>query len=143
MRHVVALLLLLLCTVSGAARAAVCEGKNHPGITAIFLSQSTKENSAAEQWVTGFRDRIKESDPYCLVTDKDKSVMVVSVVGMDADVNKTSTAISIAIYTAKESLFLDHWMYVAGDDNLQSSCEKAVTALEKEIRELKRLRLIR
>jgi hypothetical protein len=62
---------------------------------------------------------------------------------MDADVNKSSTAISIAIYTAKESLFLDHWMYVAGNDNLQSSYEKAVTALEKEMRELKRLRLIR
>jgi ABC-type sugar transport system substrate-binding protein len=142
MRHVVPLLL-FVSLVSGSAPAAVCEGKNHPGITAIFLVQSTKENSAAEQWVTGFKDRIKESDPYCLVSEKDKSVMVVSVVGMDADVNKSSTAISIAIYTAKESLFLDHWMYVAGNDNLQSSYEKAVTALEKEMRELKRLRLIR
>jgi ABC-type sugar transport system substrate-binding protein len=142
MRHVV-LLVLLVSLLSGSALAGVCAGKNHPGITAIYLVQSTKENSAAEQWVTGFKDRIKESDPYCLVTDKDKSVMVVSVVGMDADVNKTSTAISIAIYTAKESLFLDHWMYVASDDNLQSSYEKAVKALEKEMRELKRLRLIR
>lgn len=133
----------LVCSASSAARAAVCEGKNHPGITAIYLSQSTKENSAAEQWVSTFRDRIKESDPYCIVTDKDKSVMVVSVVGMDADVNKSSTAISIAIYTAKEGLFLDHWMYVAGNDNLQSSSEKAVKELEKEMRELKRLRLIR
>lgn len=141
--RLVVLFLLFVSIFSRSAHAAVCEGKNHPGITAIYLVQSTKENSAAEQWVTGFRDRIKESDPYCLVTEKDKSVMVVSVVGMDADVNRSSTAISMAIYTAKESLFLDHWMYVAGNDNLQSSCEKAVTALEKEMRELKRLRLIR
>jgi hypothetical protein len=125
------------------ARAAVCEGKNHPGVTALYLAQSTKENSAADKWVSGFRERIQESDPYCLVPDKDKAVMVISVVGMDADANKGSTAISIAIYTAKESLFLDHWMYVASNENLQSSSEKAVAALEKEIRELKRLRLIK
>lgn len=142
MRHVVALWLSFFM-VSGTARAAVCEGKNHPGITAIYLIQSVKENSAAAQWISTFRDRIKESDPYCLVTDKDKSVMVVSVVGMDADANQSSTAISIAIYTTKENLFLDHWMYVAGNDNLQSSAEKAVRELEKEMRELKRLRLIR
>jgi hypothetical protein len=135
--------LFFVSLVSDPARGAVCEGKTHPGVTALYLSQSTKENSAAEKWVSGFREHIQESDPYCLVPDKDKAVMVISVVGMDADTNKGSTAISIAIYTAKESLFLDHWMYVASNENLQSSSEKAVAALEKEIRELKRLRLIK
>jgi hypothetical protein len=143
MRYVVAILF-LVSLVPRSAQAAVCEKKkNHPGVTALYLSESVKENSAAEQWVSTFRDRIKESDPYCLVTDKDSAVMVLSVVGMDADANQGSTAISIAIYTVKESLFLDHWMYVASNENVSSSAEKAVTALGKEIRELKRLRLIR
>jgi hypothetical protein len=33
-------------------------------------------------------------------------------------------------------------MYVADKENLQSSCDKAVAALQKEMRELKRLRMI-
>src|ERR1700757_755422 len=124
MRFAVALLAVLVL-VAVPSQAGLCTGKSHPGVTAIYLSQSTKEGSAAEQWVKNFKDQIKDSDPYCLVDDKDKAVMVVSVVGMDADLNKTNTAISLAIYTAKESLFLDHWMYVAGNENLENSAEKA------------------
>ena len=126
------------CTCHGA----VCEGKKHPGITAIYLTQSVKPDSAAEEWVSAFRDRLAKSDPYCIVPDKDKAVMVISLVGMDADINKTSTAISLAIYTVRDSIFLDHWMYVADKENVQSSCDKAVAALQKEMRELKRLRMI-
>jgi hypothetical protein len=62
---------------------------------------------------------------------------------MDADANRNSTAISIAIYSSKESLFLDHWMYVADRESLESSSDKALAALAGEIKELKRLRLIR
>lgn len=142
MRYALALsFVLVLAAVP--SQAGVCQGKSHPGVTAIFLSQSTKAGSAGEEWVNHFKDQIKESDPYCLVDDKDKAVMVISVVGMDADLSKTSTAISLAIYTAKESLFLDHWMYVAANENLENSSEKAVTALEKEMRELRRLRIIK
>jgi hypothetical protein len=86
---------------------------------------------------------LEKSAPYCLIQDKDKSAMVVSVIGMDADANRLSTAISIAVYSSKEGLFLDHWMYVADRDSLESSSDRAVAALEKEIKELKRLRLIR
>lgn len=135
-------LIFVVSVFAGSCHGAVCETKKHPGITAIYLTQTTKPESAAEEWVTAFRDRIEHSDPYCLVSDKDKAVMVISIVGMDADINKTSTAISLAIYTVRDSIFLDHWMYVADRDNLQSSCEKAVAALRKEMRELKRLRLI-
>ena len=142
MRYALALSFVLVLAAI-PSQAGVCQGKNHPGITAIFLSQSTKAGSAGEQWVNHFKDQIKESDPYCLVDDKDKAVMVISVVGMDADLSKTNTAISLAIYTAKESLFLDHWMYVAANENLENSSEKAVTALEKEMRELRRLRIIK
>jgi len=67
---------------------------------------------------------------------------VISVVGMDADINKSSTAISLAIYTVRDSIFLDHWMYVTDKENLESSCDKAIAALQKEMKELKRLRLI-
>jgi hypothetical protein len=141
MRYATALL--FVCSMLGlSARAAVCEAKKHPGITAIYLTQSTKPDSAAEQWVSSFRDRLQSSDLYCIVPDKDKAIMVISVVGMDADINKSSTAISLAIYTVRDSIFLDHWMYVADKENLQTSCEKAVTALQKEMRELKRLRMI-
>lgn len=127
---------------AGTCHGAVCEGKKHPGITAIYLTESVKPESAAEEWVSAFRDRLRKSDPYCIVTDKDKAVMVISVVGMDADINKSSTAISLAIYTVRDSIFLDHWMYVADKENVQSSCDKAVAALQKEMRELKRLRMI-
>jgi hypothetical protein len=137
-----ALALFFLVSVLPASHAAVCEGKKHPGVTAIYLVQSTKPDTAADTWVSTFRDRINESDPYCIVPDKDKAVMVISVVGMDADVNKISTAISIAIYTVRDNIFLDHWMYVTDKDNLTSSCDKAVKALEKEMKELKRLRMI-
>jgi hypothetical protein len=135
-------LFFFLSMFAGFSHAAVCQGKKHPGITAIYLTQTTKPDSAAEEWVTTFRDRLEHSDPYCVVPDKDKAVMVISVVGMDADLNKTSTAISLAIYAVRDSIFLDHWMYVADRDNLKSSCDKAVAALQKEMRELKRLRLI-
>jgi len=135
--------LLLVFILTNFSHAAVCEGKKHPDVTALFLTQSTKAGSAAEEWVSGFRDRIHNSDPYCIVTEKDKAVMVISVVGMDADVAKTSTAISIAIYTVRDNIFLDHWMYVADKENLESSSDKAVAALEKEMKELKRLRMIR
>jgi hypothetical protein len=135
-------LIFVVSVFAGSSHGAVCQGKKHPGITAIYLTQTTKPDSAAEEWVAGFRDRLEHSDLYCIVSDKDKAVMVISVVGMDADINKTSTAISLAVYTVRDSIFLDHWMYVADRDNLQSSCEKAVAALQKEMRELKRLRLI-
>jgi hypothetical protein len=142
MRYAVALLFLVFI-LPGSSRAAVCEGKKHPDVTALFLTQSTKAGSAAEEWVSGFRDRIRDSDPYCIVPEKDKAVMVISVVGMDADVARSSTAISIAIYTVRDSIFLDHWMYVADKEDLQSSCDKAVAALQKEMRELRRLRMIK
>jgi hypothetical protein len=135
-------LIFFLSIFADSSHGAVCPGKKHPGITAIYLTQTTKPDSAAEEWVAAFRDRLEHSDPYCVVPDKDKAVMVISVVGMDADINKTSTAVSLAIYTVRDNIFLDHWMYVADRDNLQSSCEKAVTALQKEMRELKRLRMI-
>jgi hypothetical protein len=141
MKFVVSLVFAVSVMV-GSSYGGVCEGKKHPGITAIYLTQSTKADSAAEKWVSTFRDRIQSSQPYCLVDDKDKAVMVISVVGMDADINKTSTAISLAIYTVRDSTFLDHWMYVADKENLESSCDKAVAALQKEMKELKRLRLI-
>src|SRR6266481_951991 len=102
MRNAVALLFLVFGLL-GTSRAAVCDGKKHPDVTALFLTQSTKAGSAAEQWVSEFRDRIHDSDPYCIVTDKDKAVMVVSVVGMDADASSSSTAISLAIYTVRDS----------------------------------------
>jgi hypothetical protein len=142
MRCAVAWLFLSVIFCS-SSQAAVCESKKHPDVTAFFLTQSTKAGSAAEEWVDSFRSRIHDSDPYCIVTDKDKAVMVISVVGMDADVNGTSTAISIAIYTVRDSIFLDHWMYVSDRENLQSSCDKAVKALQKEMKELRRLRMIR
>jgi hypothetical protein len=142
MRYAVALLFLVFI-LPGSSRGAVCEGKKHPDVTALFLTQSTKADSAAEEWVSGFRDRIRDSDPYCIVPEKDKAVMVISVVGMDADVARSSTAISIAIYTVRDSIFLDHWMYVADKEDLQSSCDKAVAALQKEMRELRRLRMIK
>lgn len=126
-----------------SGRAAVCEGSKHPGVTAIYLADTTKADSTAARWVSGFRERIQKSAPYCLIQDKDKSAMVMSVIGMDADANRNATAISIAIYSSKESLFLDHWMYVADRDSLESSSDRAVAALEREIKELKRLRLIR
>jgi len=142
MRNFIAILA-LLSGMPCAGHAAVCTGPKHPGVTAIYLADSTKANSTAAKWVSGFHDRIEQSNPYCLVDDKDKSNMVLSVIGMDADANGTSTAISIAIYTPKDSLFLDHWMYVVDRENLQSSRDKAVAALEKEMKELKRLRLLR
>ena len=135
-------LIFALSIFAGTCQGAVCAGKKHPGITAIYLTQSVKPDSAAEEWVSTFRERLEKSDPYCIVSDKDKAVMVISVVGMDADINKSSTAISLAIYTVRDSIFLDHWMYVADKENLQSSCDKAVGALQKEMRELKRLRMI-
>ena len=141
MRHLTALIF-VLSMFAGSCYGAVCEGKKHPGITAIYLTESVKPESAAEEWVSAFRERLAKSDPYCLVPDKDKAVMVISVVGMDADINKSSTAISLAIYTVRDNVFLDHWMYVADKENLQSSCDKAVAALQKEMRELKRLRMI-
>jgi hypothetical protein len=142
MRYAVALLFLVFL-VPGSSRAAVCEGKKHPDVTALFLTQSTKPGSAAEDWVSGFRDRIRDSGPYCIVPDKDKAAMVISIVGMDADASSTSSAISIAIYTVRDNTFLDHWMYVADKESLPSSCDKAVAALQKEVKELKRLRMIR
>src|SRR5579871_1857616 len=102
MRYTTALIF-ALSIFAGSARGAVCEGKKHPGITAIYLTQSVKPESAAEEWVSTFRDRLAKSDLYCIVPDKDKAVMVISIVGMDADINKTSTAISIAIYTVRDS----------------------------------------
>jgi len=135
-------LIFALSVMVGSSYGGVCEGKKHPGITAIYLTQSTTADSAAEQWVSTFRDRLQASQPYCIVADKDKATMVISVVGMDADINKSSTAISLAIYTVRDSIFLDHWMYVADKENLESSCDKAVAALQKEMKELKRLRLI-
>ena len=141
MRYASALILFLSIFV-GSSHGAVCQGKKHPGITAIYMTQTTKPDSSAEEWVSAFRDRLEHSDQYCIVPDKDKAVMVISVVGMDADLNKTSTAISLAVYTVRDSIFLDHWMYVADRDNLQSSCDRAVAALQKEMRELKRLRLL-
>jgi hypothetical protein len=135
-------LIFALSVMVGSSYGGVCEGKKHPGITAIYLTQSTKADSAAEQWVSTFRDRLQASQPYCIVADKDKATMVISVVGMDADINKSSTAISLAIYTVRDSIFLDHWMYVADKENLESSCDKAVAALQKEMKELKRLRLL-
>ena len=141
MRYATALIFFLSVFVS-SSHGAICQGKKHPGITAIYLTQTTKPDSAAEEWVTAFHDRLEHSDLYCVVPDKDKAVMVISIVGMDADIDKTSTAISLAVYAVRDSIFLDHWMYVADRENLQSSCDKAVTALQKEMRELKRLRLI-
>ena len=63
--------------------------------------------------------------------------------GTDADLNGISTAISLAVYSTKESIFLDHWLYVSGKESLDSSAQKAVAALEGEVKELKRLRLVR
>jgi len=127
---------------AGASHGAVCEGKKHPGITAIYLTQSVKPDSTSEAWVSIFRERLEKSAPYCIVSDKDKAVMVISIVGMDADINKSTTAISLAIYTVRDSIFLDHWMYIADKESLEGSCDKAVAALQKEMRELKRLRMI-
>ena len=141
MRYVTALIF-VLSIFAGSCHGAVCAGKKHPGITAIYLTQSAKPDSAAAEWVSTFRERLEKSDPYCIVSDKDKAVMVISVVGMDADINRSSTAISLAIYTVRDSIFLDHWMYVADKENLESSCDKAVAALKKEMHELKRLRMI-
>lgn len=132
-----------LSLLAPSAGAAVCEGSKHPGVIAIYLTDSAKSDSAAAKWVADFRQRLEKSAPYCLIKDKDKSAMVISVIGMDADANRLSTAISIAVYTSKDGLFLDHWMYVSDRDSLESSSDRAVAALEKEIKELKKLRLIR
>lgn len=142
MRHAIALVVLAFF-VAPWSNAAVCDSKKHPDVTAIFVTPSVKTGSTAEQWVTGFRDRIHDSVPYCIVEDKDKAVMVISVVGMDADVSMNRAAISIAIYTVRDSIFLDHWMYLTDKENLPSSCDKAVAALEKELKELKRLRFVK
>lgn len=141
MRHAIRLIF-VLSIFAGSCHGAVCEGKKHPGITAIYLTESVKPESAAEEWASAFRERLAKSALYCIVPDKDKAVMVISIVGMDADINKSSTAISLAIYTVRDSIFLDHWMYVADKESLESSCDKAVAALQKEMRELKRLRMI-
>lgn len=142
MKSVVSILALVLF-ISCVSYAAVCNGSKHAGVTAIYMADSTKAESTAAKWIAGFHERIQQSNSYCLVDDKDKSAMVLSVIGMDADINGNSTAISIAIYTPKDSLFLDHWMYVVDHENLESSGAKAVAALEKEMKELKRLRLLR
>ncbi|HYL12511.1 MAG TPA: hypothetical protein VEV41_05730 [Terriglobales bacterium] len=133
----------LISLVAGSCSAAVCEGKNHPGVTALYLAESTGNNNGAKEWVSDFRELIQKSASYCLVNQEKTAVLVVSMLGRDADVNGISTAISIAVYSAKEGTFLDHWLYISRKDSLQSSAEKAVTALEKEVSELKKLRLVR
>jgi hypothetical protein len=142
MRDILAVLFAILL-VAGSCCAAVCEGKNHSGVTALYLAESTSNNNAAKEWVADFRELIQKSPSYCLVNQEKAAVVVVSMLGRDADINGISTAISIAVYSAKESTFLDHWLFISRKDSLQSSAEKAVNALEKEVSELKKLRLVR
>ena len=83
MRHAVAILA-FLSFLPHAGWAAVCEGSKHPGVTAIHLADATKADSTAARWVSDFRERIEKSAAYCVIADKDKSAMVVSIIGMDA-----------------------------------------------------------
>jgi len=127
----------------GFSQAEVCQGKGHPGVAALYLAESTGGYSSAKEWASHFRDLIQKSPSYCLVSQKENAVVIVSMLGTDADLNGVSTAISIAVYSTKESIFLAHWLYVSGKESLDSSAQKAVAALEHEVRELKRLRLVR
>lgn len=143
MRSTFALLFFILSIALSFGRAEVCQGKSRPGVAALYLAESTGSNSTAKEWASRFRELIQKSPSYCLVDRKEQAVVIVSMLGTDADLNGVSTAISLAVYTMKESLFLDHWLYVSGKDSLDSSAQKAVARLEREIRELKRLRLVR
>jgi hypothetical protein len=108
----------------------------------LYISESA-HGEAAKQWVSQFHELIGKSSVYCLVSQKEKAVLVVSILGRDADLNGISTAMSIAVYTVKYATFLDHWMYISGKDSLESSAQRAVAALEKEVDELKKLRLVK
>ena len=136
-------LLAFLSIAFNLSHAEVCQGKSRPGVATLYLAESTGSNSAAKEWASHFRELIQKSPSYCLVDQKEKAVVIVSMLGTDADLNGISTAISLAVYTTKESIFLDHWLYVSGKESLDSSAQKAVAALEHEVRELKRLRLVR
>jgi len=143
MRKTFALLFFVVSVALSSSRAEVCEGKNHAGVATLYLAESTGGNSSAKEWASRFRELIQKSRSYCLVDQKDKAVVMVSMLGTDADLNGISTAISLAVYSTKESIFLDHWLYVSGKESLDSSAQKAVAALEGEVKELKRLRLVR
>jgi hypothetical protein len=136
-------LLFFVSTALSFSQAEICQGKNHPKVAALYLAESTGGNSSAQQWASHFRDLIQKSPSYCLVSQKEDAAVIVSMLGTDADLNGVSTAISIAVYSMKESIFLDHWLYVSGKESLDSSAQKAVAAMEHEVRELKRLRLVR
>jgi hypothetical protein len=136
-------LLFFVGIVLSPATAAVCEGKSHPGVIALYVSEATDSDSSAERWVSEFRDLMRRSDPYCLVKRKEDAVLALSVLGRDADLSGISTAISIAVYAVKDDRFLDHWMYVAGKESLESSVQKAFAAVDREAKDLKKLRLIK
>jgi hypothetical protein len=136
-------LLFFLGLVLSPASAAVCERKNHPGVIALYVSEATDSDSAAERWVSEFRELMRRSAPYCLVKQKEEAALALSVLGKDADLSGSSTAISIAVYAVKDDRFLDHWMYIAGKESLESSAQKAFATLDQEAKDLKKLRLIK
>ena len=143
MRKIFALLLFVSIAFTLSSHAEACQGKSRPGVAALYLAESSGSNSTAKGWASRFRELIQKSPSYCLVDQKEKSAVTVSMLGTDADLNGVSTAISLAVYSTKESIFLDHWLYISGKESLDSSAQKAVAALEHEVRELKRLRLVR
>ena len=142
MRKIFALLLFVSIAFT-LSHAEACQGKSRSGVAALYLAEATGSNSTAKEWASHFRDLIQKTPSYCLVDQKEKSAVTVSMLGTDADLNGVSTAISLAVFTTKESIFIDHWLYISGKESVDSSAQKAVDALEREVRELKRLRVVR
>jgi hypothetical protein len=133
--------LLFVSLALGYSSAAVCEGKSHPGIIAFYVSQSAAKGSVSEEWLSAFRDLLVKSPAYCLVEKREVAAVVLSIVGLDTE--GRSAAVSIALYFAKDQAFLAHWMYASGKENVESSAQRALVVLDNEVKDLKRLRLLK
>ena len=138
----IATLLFIVSLAPSQARAAVCEARNHPGVVAFYITQTTKPDSASEEWVSAFRELLRKSPSYCLVDQRETATMVLSLVGLDTE-GKSATAVSIAVYFAKDQAFVAHRMYIAARENVESSAQRALANLDEEVKDLKRSRFLK
>ena len=129
------LMLLCLLLFGRPSLAAVCESETHPGITALFVEASTKqEELRSNQWVYSYRELIRKSASFCLVDKEDRALLTVSIIGVNADPEGVSAAMSVVSFFATGGhSYLDHALYVTGRNRLELSAKDALADLDGDL----------
>lgn len=131
----------VVCFLGGPSLAAVCESDTHPGITALFVDGTTKQDeSLGNQWVYYYRESIRKSAAFCLVDKEGRAFLTLNVIGANADPNGASTAVSVVSFFSDSChSYFSHAVYVTGRNRLEHSAQDALADLDDALERHKRM----